>query len=875
MIGLALRHLAGRRAATALAACGLLIATLGFVTLVSTAQTARATLTGDIARTWNTPYDLLVRPASAVTGLEAERGLVRSNYVSALAGGGITRAQLDTVRRVPGVAVAAPVAIVGAVNWPTGGFGTDLAGEPAGEPLAVYRFEVTSRTDAGLSSYPIETHYLVVSAEGEVRYADRSRDAVLTVRGRSVDCRYPVTCFAPTECADGVCRPADPDRSYGLEILQPLVIAGVDPAAEAALAGLDSCVRSGRYLAAADGPVVRGDRDPPGTTIPALVSTRSFVDESLTGRLGRASDAGAVLAGTGPPALVGWQDLRVERTTAAQLYADNLARVSAEVDEWPIWTVGDARYAPVAGGLSAVAVPADPGLYRRDNFRLTGEQERLAVPPSARDDGFRAVTTHGYRGQSGNRYWSPVGTYDPNCLPGFDPLAGGPLETYSAPTTLLPDGRPLLPNRSLTGYVNSPPLVLTTLDSAAWLSDPARFAGRPGEAFLSVIRVRVDGADAPDAAARARLARIAADIRAATGLQVDVVKGASPTDVSVALPAGQFGRPAVTVREPWAVKGVALRFTEEVSAQNLALFAVALVAATLLVGLTAAGSVRRRRGEFAVLRALGWPARRIALLVEVEMLLLGVVVGVVALLLGLLLVRALGGGVVLPVVALAVPAAALVAALATLPPALAAGRGSTAAALRRTGRVRRSRLPSGPAGVGLRDVTGVWRREALLGAAAIALGSGMLGLVVLVAGAFRDGLDRTVLGVYLGGRVQGFHLAIALITVVIGALAAGQVVTLGYLERQSQLAALRALGWTRRHIVRLLGGQALAIGLLGGAAGATVTWVGGLLLAASGAGVTVAAGASAAAALSATGIAVAGPLLHAYRTDPSRVLREG
>ena len=50
MIRLALRQLAGRRTSTTLAALGLLIATLGFITLVSTSQTTRAALGGDIAR---------------------------------------------------------------------------------------------------------------------------------------------------------------------------------------------------------------------------------------------------------------------------------------------------------------------------------------------------------------------------------------------------------------------------------------------------------------------------------------------------------------------------------------------------------------------------------------------------------------------------------------------------------------------------------------------------------------------------------------------------------------------------------------------------------------------------------------------------------
>ncbi len=876
MLWLAVRELASRRTATALAALGLLTATLGFITLAGTSQTTRAVLRGDIARTWNTPYDLLVRPPGSVTPLEARQGLVRPNYVSGLANGGITRAQVEAIRRIPGVSIAAPVAIVGAVNWTTGGFGVLLDQEPTPRPLAVYKLVIDSTTDAGLSRATVETHYIVVAAEGTVRYVEGTRDATLELRGRTIDCSYPVTCFAPVECDHGQCGPPADPPNHGVEVLQPIVIAGVDPAAETALLGLDRCVTRGRALVPGDRPADAGNRDPPGTRIPVLVSTRSFVDETFTGHLTRAADAAALLRGAQPQALASWQPVREVKSSADQLYRAYLSRVGEEVDEWPIWSIGDVSYRERPGGLHLEATTRrpDPSIYQRRNTS-SAIPPSVTTPPAVRDRWFRTVTQHGYDRAEGNRYWTVVGTYNPDCLPGFDPLAGGGLETYAAPMVRLADGRELRPNRSLAGYINPPPLLLTTLDGAAWLSDPKRFDGRPGAAFISVVRVKLASLGEPGPLAEARIGRVAAEIRDATGLRVDVVKGASPRDVQVDLPAGRFGRPALTVHEPWSVKGVAFRFIEAVSAQNLALFTLALAGATILVGETAYTAVRRRRAEFGVLRALGWPTRRVAALVELEMLLLGLAVGVVSLALGLPLAALAGVRILVWTMVAAVPLAMAVAALAAVLPALAAARGTTMRVLTvgGRGRVRRSRPPRFAFTLGLRDLVGLWRTEALLGVIAITLGAAMLGTVVLVAAAFRGQLDTTVLGVYLGERVRPFHVAVAALTLAIGALAAGQIVTLGYLERQAQLAALRALGWQRAHVLRLLAAQGLALGTVGGLAGALAVWAAGAATGASPGATVLGALASVLVALVASALAVLGPLLQASHSRPAELLR--
>lgn len=856
MIWLAIRELAARRTSTGMTAFGLLTATLGFVVLTSTAQTTRAELHGDIERAWQSPYDLLVRPAGAVAALEARDGLVRPNYASGLAGGGITVEQLARIRDIPGVDVAAPIALVGAANWPLGGFGID-------EPLdpGVYRLQLDSVTEAGMTKIPITTHYLVVADSGQVRYRQGTRDAVLTVGNLKQDCRFPVSCFAPLVC-DPMCQnPADPP-GYGIEVLQPTVVAGIDPTAEARLAGLDRCLVAGRYLTGSDHIGPAAGRDPPGTRIPALVADRTFTDETLVATL---SVAPSARLGTAPARLSGWRELRREQTTAQELYLDYLPTVGAEVDEWPIWSVGDVSYLDQGTGLAAVDTAPDPTVYVRENIRLIGGAEETSIPPSARDRWFRPVAQHGYVREEGNRYWAALGRYDPSCVSRFDPLAGGALETYAAPEVRLPGGGELLPTRSLGAYVTSPPMVLTTLQEAAWLSDPDRFSGRPGAAFISVIRVRIAGAEHPSKASQARLARVAADIKDATGLQVDVVKGASPRSISIRLPAGDFGRPALTVTESWAVKGVAVGFTRAVSTQNIVVFLLSLAGAAILVGMTAYTAVRRRRGEFGVLRALGWRSWRIATLVEIEMVVLGVVVGGLAATVGAML--SLSSAV------LAIPLATGVAMLAAVVPALPAARGSVVAVMERPGPIRGDRLFRTSATLALRELVGRWRVEAALGVVAIALGGALVGVMTIVFLAFRGQLDATVMGVYLGERVRPFHLALGVISLVVGGLAAGQIVTLSYLERQRHLAVRRALGWPVASVLRMLAVQALALGVIGGLVGTAVTWGLGSVLGAPIGSQLAGMGISALAGGIAGMLAAVGPILHAGRSTPIQLLR--
>ena len=104
-----LRFRAGR--ALALLA-GMLVATTAFTVLTAAARTAQIRTIGTVNAHFQPSYDILVRPAGARSGLEQATGTVQPDFLSGIYGG-ITMAQWRQIGQIPGVQVAAPIAMVG------------------------------------------------------------------------------------------------------------------------------------------------------------------------------------------------------------------------------------------------------------------------------------------------------------------------------------------------------------------------------------------------------------------------------------------------------------------------------------------------------------------------------------------------------------------------------------------------------------------------------------------------------------------------------------------------------------------------------------------------------------------------------------------
>jgi hypothetical protein len=268
-----------RPGAAASALIGLVAAGLGVSLLLSVASQTKIVLSGDLQRTWDTPYDILVRPAGSRAPLEDQDGLVRPNFLTGLTGG-ITTDQLQAIRRLPGVEIAAPLAPTGYVEWPAA-IDEKLKAPGDAQDVQVLRITATVTGDAGLSRYPVDRRFLVTAPSGRLDIAAR----IMTTDHGTLSCSGSTNCFAGSVCRADGCVPGDfpsvADTRYYLPFLQPIAIAGIDPSAEAGLVHLDRCITSGRMLDDSDRVSERHEDVETFASIPVLLSDRSFIDQDI------------------------------------------------------------------------------------------------------------------------------------------------------------------------------------------------------------------------------------------------------------------------------------------------------------------------------------------------------------------------------------------------------------------------------------------------------------------------------------------------------------------------------------------------------------------------------------------------------------------
>ncbi|MDF1489014.1 FtsX-like permease family protein [Tessaracoccus caeni] len=249
------------------------MAVTSFVLLTGTAETQRLEVTGTIEDNIRGAYDILVRPVGTATGLEKEKGQVRANFLTG-AFGGITLDQVEQVKAIGGVDVAAPIAMLGSILYYLP-FRIDISDAvPEGKERYLVRYRTSVQSRGGNVDLPAGNGFMYVTSQPFTSLSSGMASISEEVDGTTAfpcsgyggasdvvekmksDEPFAVTCHS-------LVTPEDPATTHSIiapvGTVQlpmwtsiPLQMAAIDPVEEAKLVGLDETVVAGRFLTADD-----------------------------------------------------------------------------------------------------------------------------------------------------------------------------------------------------------------------------------------------------------------------------------------------------------------------------------------------------------------------------------------------------------------------------------------------------------------------------------------------------------------------------------------------------------------------------------------------------------------------------------------------
>jgi putative ABC transport system permease protein len=829
---------------------GVLVAATAFTVLTAASRTAQARTVGKVSANFAPAYDILVRPKGARTAVETRTGTVAPDFLSGIYGG-ITMAQWHQIEQIPGVQVAAPIAMVGYADLSAAIFVPVPKAALAGSGRQLYRISTTWVSDNGATHVTQPPSYLYVTPRPVT-----PPDGRPVTDGTGPGCMlgngnpwprgtnpFGTAAQSDTECWSRVNKNDFPgtrpytEAGYYVTWTVPVLIAAIDPDAEAKLDGLNKALVSGRYLTENE-----GDRGP---TFPVLASSASGMNESTQTTLQQLAAPSAMpdmnAAWASAQASAPGRTVATVRTTAQQAYDAVLeglgptdtyrSGTGAKFSGTPVigyWSVGPVDYQRTTAGALTPRQVVNPA-----SVWYTGTAFSVAMDDE--DSQYRTVTSHVNVSEQTMADGGPqlagvtiAGVFDPAKIRSFDPLSQVPLGDYqpvaAAPATAASrralHGGDLLPSQNLGGLVSQPVNLVTTLSALPALENSQAYTGVPAADPISVVRVKVAGVTGPGALSRERINAVAQQIAQRTGLDVDIVAGSSPSPVTIEVPAGRFGQPPLTLSENWVKEGVAVAILSEVDKTSVALYILILVVCVLFVGNAATAAVRGRRRELGVLAAVGWRRSSLFATVLGELAGIGLAAGALAAAIAVPVSAALGLGASPARALLAVPVAIAVAVVAGLAPAWRAARADPVSSVRPPVlAVRRAHQSRGITSLAALNVTRTPGRT-LIGVVSLAIGIAALTMLTAVTVAFRGQIIGSLLGNAVAVQVRGVDYIAAGATAALGVLAVADVVFLNITERAAELATIRSFGWREAALARLVITEGAIIGVVGSLAGA-------------------------------------------------------
>lgn len=869
MIRLTLSRLLHDRARSLFLVATLLLSVLSFLVLGASAKTSQVKTTGTVLGA-PAAYDLIVRPPASITAQERTTSLVRANYLSGVYGG-ITLTQWHTIQRSAGVQTAAPIAMIGQV-FEQAFVPVDLTAYVDKKTTTVLRFTSTDHSRAGTASTPGPNGYLMVGPKvtmkqdssiiqqigdrqvkwcPELDYGDYSQHGPLAPDNQLATTCTDITAgetHLPTDTINPWPHGTGHYAAY-VPVTIPVTVAAIDPASEQALVGLDTAITKGKNLT---GQKILDDQLHNESAIPVLSATHLDVNDDLTVDVSRL-DAPSVtklqagdltarqhidLVRSAPAERVTTATLTAAQAHATWLNETNADRQAGHIAVAIVRPAGVSYTGSTTTGLRATAASVPQDAWRNQTYY---SEAWVNLPPAIATSTYRTATIMNSIPSDGTGahtvQLNVVGQFDPTKVKSKDGMSGLPMPPYETPTATAADattralvaGGTLKPDNNPLGYLQQAPTLLTSLDVLPELLTARAFqlsANANVDAPISAIRVKVAGGQDGTEQAAARVKLVAQHVHDATGLDVQVIKGASPKPVTVALPATVKGEKDLTIVEPWTKLDVATTIVAALDRKTLVLLVLVLVSSALAVAISAHAAVRARRVELGVLACIGWRRSTLIRSVLAEFFLIGLAAGVIGSLAALLVAHL--SDITIPTwwILAAVPATVVMTLAAATMPAIRAGRSTPIAVVHDAPAT--ARRPIRVTGIATMAFSSAQRTpgRVLAAAASLAMGVASLALIYGITEAFRGAVVGTVMGDVVAVQVKTTDLLAALVLALVGLVSLGNVLFLDVREQAAHYASLRATGWSDRSLASLITWQAVVIGIVGSLAGAAIALAG-------------------------------------------------
>ncbi|PAV29716.1 hypothetical protein CIL05_10110 [Virgibacillus profundi] len=803
---------------------GAFIVSAGLTYLIGLSETNKGTVVDNLQQRWSASYDIVVRPDGTRSFTE-EKKLLEPNYLSGLSGG-ISLEQYEAIKDIPGIEVAAPIAMIGYADYEVNFGYADLPED------GIYRRIMETTVDNGIDKETDAYNYYFVSDVWD-------------------------NMNMGTEYGVGSPHPDLTVHSYAL-------LAGIDPEQEAKLVGLDEAIiplGTSRYFNESDGYYFNGINGG-HHEFPIIVNQQTFVDkvESITfERLNIPINQENVY--------------EVMETVKEKGGGEYLDSIEGEVVETFTYT-GEEAFREFINEKTGVdwetgeALPIDNDKSEGESKEIVGnsgednvtgmvykpsplEYQEIASPYEDRwpytyqvisfQNGEDTVAL--YRNQESyrepvlieeefinfpriNPSW--IGFYDASELAiSKDPTTELPMETYRPATAefvMDAEGNPVNPPKQLkpigdpNNFLTEPPGMLTTIEAAEKIL---------GDKPISAIRIKVAGVTDLSDESQAILEQVASEIENKTGLITDITLGSSP-QLALTYVSGLNGDNDIGwLQQPWVNIGSSISIFKETKIGFSGVVASVIAIAIVYVWASGIVNLLARRKEFAVLLSIGWRPSQLSRLLFLESSIIGIFVAFISwIMLGFVYVSSDATisfdrflwtglfGLIVYILGSVIP----IILIRNISPYEAMRTGEI------SGTSKRMFQAKGINRMAFNHFIGKWKRS-FLSVISIALPTSLLAVFLYITFRLRGIMYTSLLGEYVALEIGPQHYVAIIISLIIAILTTAEIMWQNVSERREEISLLQAIGWKRWSIRRLILAEGIFSGLVAAVIGLTIAFL--------------------------------------------------